>query len=349
MRTGRCWARSTTGSSARARTRSSTIGWARIRSSTRAPPACTSRCGRRTRGASPSSAISTAGTAAATRCASASDTGVWEIFVPALREGDDLQVRDHRRRRHAAAAQGGSGRLPRRAAAVDRVDRLRHGRLRVVRRRVDGGPRARSEPRRAPMCDLRGAPGIVAARRGQSLAHLRRARRHAGALRRRHGLHAPRADAGQRASAGRVLGLPADRTLRADEPLRRARRVRALRRSLPSRRAGRDPRLGARALSRSTRTASRSSTARPSTSTPTRAWASIRTGTPRSSTSGGRRSSTTSSPTRCSGSTATTSTACASTPSPRCSTSTTRARPASGCRTATAATRTSRPSRSCAG
>ena len=51
---------------------------------------------------------------------------------------------------------------------------------------------------------------------------------------------------------------------------------------------------------------------------------------------------------RCSGSTGITSTACAWTRSPRCSTSTTRARPASGCRTSTAAARTSRRSSSCA-
>ncbi len=53
------------------------------------------------------------------------------------------------------------------------------------------------------------------------------------------------------------------------------------------------------------------------------------------------------SPTRCTGSRSSTSTACGSTPSPRCSTSTTRARTASGCRTSTAAGRTSRRSRSC--
>ena len=51
------------------------------------------------------------------------------------------------------------------------------------------------------------------------------------------------------------------------------------------------------------------------------------------------------SPTPCTGSRSSTSTACASTPSPRCSTSTTPARRASGCRTSTAAARTSRRSR----
>ena len=61
---------------------------------------------------------------------------------------------------------------------------------------------------------------------------------------------------------------------------------------------------------------------------------------------GGRRTSWSRMPS--SGSSAITSTACGSMPSPRCSTSTTRARPASGSPTATAATRTSRRSTSCA-
>ena len=50
------------------------------------------------------------------------------------------------------------------------------------------------------------------------------------------------------------------------------------------------------------------------------------------------------SPTRCTGSRSSTSTGCASTPWRRCCTSTTRARPASGCRTSSAGARTSRRS-----
>ena len=103
----------------------------------------------------------------------------------------------------------------------------------------------------------------------------------------------------------------------------------------------RDPRLGARALP------ARRLRARPvrrharCTSTPTRAAAPIPTGGPWSSTTAATRSATSSSPTPCTGCASTTPTASASTPSPRCSTSTTRARRASGCRTSTAATRTS--------
>jgi 1,4-alpha-glucan branching enzyme len=71
------------------------------------------------------------------------------------------------------------------------------------------------------------------------------------------------------------------------------------------------------------------------------------TGARSSSTSAGARCATSSWPTRRTGSRSSTSTACGSTPSPRCSTSTTRARRASGCRTSTAAARTSRPCSSC--
>ena len=60
-----------------------------------------------------------------------------------------------------------------------------------------------------------------------------------------------------------------------------------------------------------------------------------------SSTTAATRSATSSSPTPCTGCASTTPTASGSTPSRRCSTSTTRARRASGCRTSTAATRTS--------
>ena len=75
--------------------------------------------------------------------------------------------------------------------------------------------------------------------------------------------------------------------------------------------------------------------------------ASTRTGTPRSTISAGARWRPSSSTARSSGSSAFTSTACASMRSPRCSISTIRARPANGCPTSTAATRTSRRSSSC--
>ena len=333
--TARCWGRSTTGSSAKARTRGSTTGSARTRSSTRAPRACTSPCGRRTRGASRSSATSTRWDGRRHVMRKRVDTGVWEIFVPALGEGRALQVRDHRR---AAATL-----LPLKADPVGFGAELRPSTASVVRdtdalrvdRRAPGWRRAaQRDPRRAPMSIYevhlgswrRGDGGrwltydeladtLVPYAVDMGFTHLELM---------------PVNEHPLDASWGyQPIGLFAPTA-----PLRRARRLRALRRPLPRGRPRRDPRLGARALSRSTRTASRTSTAPRSTSTPIRGRASIRTGTPRSSTSAAARSPTTWSRTRCSGSTATTSTACASTPSRRCSTSTTRARPASGCRTA---------------
>ena len=80
-------------------------------------PACTSRCGRRTRGASAWSATSTRGTAACTRCARCGPGGYWEIFMPDLGSRRSVQVRDHRRRRRAGA-QGRSVRPLLRAAAA---------------------------------------------------------------------------------------------------------------------------------------------------------------------------------------------------------------------------------------
>ena len=133
-----------------------------------------------------------------------------------------------------------------------------------------------------------------------------------------HGLHAHRADAGERASARRLVGLPAARAVRADGALRHAGRLCALRRPLPRGRARRHPRLGARAFS--------GGRARPRvvrrharcTNTRIRSRASIRIGAPRCSTSAGPKSSTTWSRTRCSGSSAITSTGCASTRWRRC-------------------------------
>ena len=63
-----------------------------------------------------------------------------------------------------------------------------------------------------------------------------------------HGLHASGAAARHGASVLRVVGLSGDRLLRAHLALRHAGRLPLLRRSLPSGRAGRDSRLGARPL-----------------------------------------------------------------------------------------------------
>ena len=65
-------------------------------------PACTSPCGRRTPSASASSATSTAGTAASHPMRRLVPSGVWEIFIPDLADGDLLQVRDPHARRAPA-------------------------------------------------------------------------------------------------------------------------------------------------------------------------------------------------------------------------------------------------------
>ena len=106
----------------------------------------------------------------------------------------------------------------------------------------------------------------------------------------------------------------------------------------------RDRRLGAGPLSRRTSSPWPASTAPRCTSTRTRGRASTPTGARWCSTSGATRSATSSWPTPCTGSSSSTSTHSGSTPWPRCCTSTTPARRASGCRTSSAAGRTSRRS-----
>ena len=89
------------------------------------------------------------------------------------------------------------------------------------------------------------------------MAELSRAGRAIAGLCARHGLYACRIPAGQRASVRRLLGLSADRTVRADQPVRLAGGFRRAGRRLPPRRPRRAARLGARAFPR------RSARARP--------------------------------------------------------------------------------------
>ena len=98
-------------------------------------------------------------------------------------------------------------------------------------------------------------------------------------LRARPRLHPCRIPAGHRAPVRRLVGLPADRPVRADQPLRHARRFRRAGRCLPSRRPRGHARLGARDISPTIRTGSGSSTEPRSTSTPIRGRAVTSTGT----------------------------------------------------------------------
>ena len=95
---------------------------------------------------------------------------------------------------------------------------------------------------------------------------------------REHGVHPRRAPAGDGAPVLRLVGLPDDVVLRPDQPLRHARGLHVLRRRPAPARHRRHPRLGARRTSPATSTASPTSTARISTSTPIPARASIPTG-----------------------------------------------------------------------
>ena len=184
--------------------------------------------------------------------ASAPDAGARRVrCLGALRAGRRaraaVQVRDpHAGRR--APAQGRPRRLRRRAAAAERL-RRRPVAARMARRGLARAPPPLAAAARAGL-DLRGAPPVLAPEpaRGQPAAALRRARRGAGRLRRRHGLHARRAAAGHAPPVLRLVGVPGDGLLRAALDARRSRRPARVRRPPARARPRRDPRLGAGAL-----------------------------------------------------------------------------------------------------
>ncbi|CAA9467210.1 MAG: GH13_9 / GH13_8 / GH13 / CBM48 / GH13_ 10 / GH13_36, partial [uncultured Solirubrobacteraceae bacterium] len=158
--------------------------------------------------------------------------------------GLGLQVRDpHPGRR--APAEGRPVRLRRGGAAADE---LRHPPLpaRVGRRRVAQAAPRRGRVARPARLDLRGPPGLLAARPGQPgrRAGLRPARRRAGRLLLGHGLHPRRAPARHGPPVLRVLGLSGHLLLRPDPAPRRSGRLQALRGPPPRRGDRRDPRLG---------------------------------------------------------------------------------------------------------
>ena len=212
---------------------------------------------------------------------------------------------------------------------------------------VDGGARGRPTAEVADV-RLRAAPRLVAPPR-RTDAELPRDRPAAGGVCPRPRLHPRRAPARDGAPLLRIVGLPADRLLRPDEPLRNAAGPHVPDRPPAPARGRRDPRLGPvalpvrrarpRFLRRQLRLRARRSRARRTSPT----------GEASSSTSAGPRCGASSCRAPSSGSRSTTPTGCGWTRWRRCSTSTTRARRGSGRPTATAGGRTSERSTSCGG
>ncbi len=218
--TVRCSPTSTSTCSVRARTSRCSTSSARTPSRTASAPACTLRCGRRMRGASAWSATSMRGTAGSTRCGRSGPGGYWEIFIPDLGQGDPYKF-EVIGADGCPRAQGRPVRPLLRGAAADRVDRVGRHRPRVAGRGVDGGARPGATSGSARRC--RSTKCISAAgsgRRTGACCPIASWPAQLVPYVQGHGLHARRAAAGDGASLHRFVGLPGDRLLRADQPLR---------------------------------------------------------------------------------------------------------------------------------
>ena len=283
---GRSWATWMPTLSRKARTCSSGTCSARDAAASKASPARRSRCGRRTRGASASSAISTRGTGAVTRCASASSAACGNSSSPASEPGA----------RYKYELEGASGGLlPLKADPFARYAELRPAPHRSsgmgnAAAWSDAGwmrDRAARQRRDAPISIYEVHLGSW--RRdeaGRPLTYRELADELLPYVRELGFTHVELLPVTEHPFDG-SWGYQTDRLVRADEPLRHARRLSRLRRRAHAR-LRRDRRLGARAFPHRRRTGWRFSTARTSTSTPIRAKASIRSGA-RSSINLGRR------------------------------------------------------------
>ena len=205
------------------------------------------------------------------------DGGVWELFIPHIGAGTHYKysVRSKFYGYHqlkADPSRFACEEPPKSASIVADLDSYQWQDQQWL------DERARTDWLRRPVLGLRGSPRLVPARPAQRGAHVSRACRQAGRLREGPRLHAHRAAADHGASVFGLVGLPGDRLLHADRALRHARGLHVFRRPLPPGRHRRHSRLGARALSQGRARPAPSSTAPRSTSTPTRARASTRTG-----------------------------------------------------------------------
>mgnify|MGYP003694397389 CR=1 FL=1 len=154
--------------------------------------------------------------------------GIWELFVPGLGEGARYKFEILGQDGALLALEGGPVRLRVRGrGAAHGVGRRLAGRARLGRRGLDGRSVARRNALDAPIAIYEVHLGLVAARAraGEPVPHLPRARRGARGLRPRPRLHPRRAPADRRAPVLRLVGLPADRRLRADPAVRDARRT----------------------------------------------------------------------------------------------------------------------------
>ena len=211
----------------KARSTRPTAPWARTWRRPTACPACASPSGRPTPRASPWPASSTIGTSAATPCGGATAAS-GRLFLPGLGEGPPYKY--NVRSRFAGYQQLKADPYaflcempPKSASVVWDIDKYQW--------RDDAWMKPRAKDRLAEVADLdlRGAPGIVAARPARPAAHLPRDGRQAGGVREADGLHPHRAAAHHGASVFRLVGLPGDRLLRAHFAFRHARRFQVLR------------------------------------------------------------------------------------------------------------------------
>ena len=217
------------------------------------------------------------------------DSGLWELFAPGVGEGTNYKYEivgpNGQLQPLKADPMGFGGEMrPSTASVVTRTDNFTwHDEAHMAARQGAGA-------RSGPMSIYEVHLGSWRRNGWVGLPFLRRACEPVDSLCGGYGLHPYRAAARLRASARRFLGLSAHRPVRADAAVRRSGRLPALRRWRAYGGPWRDPRLGARALSRPTSTALPISTAPPFTSIPIRAAASTRTGTPASTISAGARS-----------------------------------------------------------